>query len=100
LSGQAARAERSFRQPGFAARGEFTAMLDALAETLAEAARTAAGHPERIALPRGLADKSSLPALTRASSQVAEAREAAQGNVNPQLLLTVLLDDLADTLCV
>jgi len=99
MAGPVARAERGFRQPGFAARGEFTAMLDALGETLAEAARTSAGLPERVALPRGLAGNSRLPALNRASSQVAEAREAAQGNVNPQLLLTVLLDDLADTLC-
>lgn len=99
MSGPVARAERAFRQPGFAARGEFTDTLDALAETLADAARQAAGHRPRTVVPKALNGRSDIPALTRASAQVAEAREAAQGNVNPQLLLSVLLDDLAEALC-
>ena len=99
LAGPVARAERGFRQGGFAARGEFTATLDAVSETLAEVARVASGHQARTPLPKGLPGKLGLPALTKASEHVAEARESAQGNVNPQLLLTVLLEDLAEVLC-
>ena len=41
MAGSAAGYERALRQPPYIARGEFTAMLDALAETLGEAARGA-----------------------------------------------------------
>jgi hypothetical protein len=37
-------------------------------------------------------------ALLTAQRQVAAAREAAQGNVNPQLLLAVLADELSEVL--
>jgi hypothetical protein len=37
-------------------------------------------------------------ALLAAQALVSEAREAAQGNVNPQLLLAVLAGDLAEVL--
>lgn len=93
------RAERALKQGTFAARGEFTATLDALSETLADAAREASGHPPKAPLPRGLAGRASAAALVQAAGKVTEARGAAQGNVNPQLLLAVLLEDLTEALC-
>lgn len=99
LAGPGARAERALKQGSFAARGEFTATLDALGATLADAARKASGHPARGPLPKGLPGRIATPALVEAAGLVAEARESAQGNVNPQLLLGVLLEDLAAELC-
>jgi len=64
----------------FQARGGFTAMLDALLARL----RTEAGA-------RGTPSRK----LTEAIARVLEAREQAQGNVNPQLLAAVISDDLA-----
>lgn len=78
----------------FAARGAFTAMLDAAADLLGEAAREAAGGKARRLLPRGLGRRP-LDALLAAQARVAAARDAAQGNVNPQLLAAVLGADLA-----
>ncbi len=78
----------------FAARGAFTAMLDAMADLLGEAAREAAGGKARRPLPRGLGRRP-LDALLAAQERVAAAREAAQGNVNPQLLAGVLGVELA-----
>lgn len=98
LSGPAGRAERALKQGPWAARGDFTAMLDALAETLAEGARSAAGRPVRGQLPESLRAPRSVEALLAAQSRVLAAREAAQGNVNPQLLLSVLADELAEVL--
>src|SRR5438445_138898 len=72
--------ELALRQMPFQARGGFTAMLDALLARLRAEAR-AAGTPSR--------------KLTEAIARVFEAREQAQGNVNPQLLTAVLSDDLA-----
>ena len=74
------RYELALRQMPFQARGGFTAMLDALLARLRAEAR-AAGTPSR--------------KLTEAIARVFEAREQAQGNVNPQLLAAVLSDDLA-----
>jgi DNA polymerase-3 subunit delta' len=98
LAGPAAAFERALRQPPFAARGEFTAMLDALADTLAEAARGALGQRPRRPVPAALRGRSEPAALLRAAERVAEAREAASGNVNPQLLLAVLGGELAEAL--
>jgi DNA polymerase III subunit delta' len=92
------RMERALRQTPWAARGEFTAMLDALADTLGEAARAALGGAPRLALPRGLDQAQDAAALIRAIDRVADAREAAAGNVNPQLLLANLGEDLAEVL--
>jgi hypothetical protein len=39
-----------------------------------------------------------VEALLQAQQRVAVAREAAQGNVNPQLLLAALADELAEVL--
>lgn len=90
--------ERALRQAPYAARGEFTAMLDALADTLGEAARGALGQPVRRPLPKPLQRVGGAEPLLRALDRVAEAREAAAGNVNPQLLLAVLGDELAEVL--
>ncbi len=90
--------ERALRQAPYAARGEFTAMLDALAETLGEAARGALGQPVRRPLPKPLQRVGGAEPLLRAMDRVAEAREAAAGNVNPQLLLAVLGEELAEVL--
>jgi DNA polymerase III subunit delta' len=98
LSGTAGRAERALKQGPWAARGDFTAMLDALAESLAEGARSQAGRPTRGPLPESLRSPRPLEALLAAQSRVLTAREAAQGNVNPQLLLSVLADELAEVL--
>jgi DNA polymerase-3 subunit delta' len=98
-SGSGDRLERAIRQPAFAARGEFTALLDALAETLADAARLASGVKPRRALPKAVRTGGRDPvALVGAMQRVAAAREAAAGNVNPQLLLAALADDLAEAL--
>jgi DNA polymerase-3 subunit delta' len=77
--GAVARYAQALRQTPFQARGGFTAMLDALLERLRAEARGG-----------GDTDK-----LVEAIAQVADARGAAQGNVNPQLLAAVLADGLA-----
>ena len=65
-------------QPPFQARGAFTALLDNLLERLR--ADACAGRETR--------------AVVAAMARVLDARELAQGNVNPQLLTAVLVDDL------
>lgn len=70
-------------QPTWAARGEFTGMLDALAVTLRDEVRQAAGSEGK-----------DVEGRLRAIRRVQEAREAAQGNANPQLALAVLAADL------
>ncbi|HEX3275121.1 MAG TPA: hypothetical protein VHR43_09725 [Gemmatimonadales bacterium] len=98
LEGSAARLERALKQPPFSARGEFTAMLDALADTLGDAARGALGQPTRRPVPSALRGRAEPAALLVALQRVADAREAAAGNVNPQLLLAVLGEELAEVL--
>ena len=98
LAGSADRYERALKQAPFSARGEFTAMLDALAETLAEAARDRLGQATRRPVPSVLRDRADPAALLQAMERVAEAREAAYGNVNPQILLAVLGEELAEVL--
>ena len=93
-----ARAERALRQGAWAARGDFTAMLDALSESLGDAARAASGGTARRPLLESLSRGHPVGALLAAQQHVAEARESAQGNVNPQLLLAVLADELAEVL--
>ena len=82
-SGNAAALARVLKQGPWAARGEFTEMLDALATLLARHAR--------LAVTEGREAVGFLDAVQR----VLLARERAQGNVNPQLLLASLVDDLA-----
>lgn len=95
--GQGARLSRALGQGAFAARGDFTAMLDALAEALMDAARVSVNGPRRGAALEALRDREPA-ALLEAASHVAAAREAAQDNVNPQLLLAVLGEQLAAVL--
>ena len=97
LANPAAAYERALRQPPWSARGEFTAMLDALAELLGDAARSASGQEPRHEIPVALRPRSPA-ALVQALEKVADAREAAWGNVNPQLLLAVLGNELAEVL--
>jgi hypothetical protein len=52
----------------------------------------------RRALPAALKAPRPVSRLLEAQRHVATAREAAQGNVNPQLLLGVLTEDLAAAL--
>jgi hypothetical protein len=73
-------------------------MLDAVAETLAEAARGSVGQPVRRSVPRGLLRQDQTGSLMKALDHVADAREAAWGNVNPQILLAVLGEELAEVL--
>lgn len=97
-AGVAPRTERALKQGPWAARGDFTAMLDALADTLGEATRLATGGRPRRPLPESLTRPRPVAALVAAQERVARAREAAQGNVNPQLLLMALADDLGEVL--
>jgi len=97
LAGRGPMMQRALAQGPFAARGEFTALLDALDELLGDASRASLGGTPRSAVPRQLAGRDA-EALVRAAERVGAAREAAQGNVNPQLLLAVLGEELAEVL--
>jgi DNA polymerase-3 subunit delta' len=90
--------EQAMKQPPWSARGDFTAMLDALAETLSEAARVTLGHAPRRPVPPALQGYEHPDRLVKALAHVEDAREAAWGNVNPQILLAVLGDELAEIL--
>ena len=74
-------------QPPFAARGEFTGMLDALAVKLRRELREETGRA-------GEGTTKRMKALQR----VEATRMAAQGNANPQLALAVLAEELGDLL--
>lgn len=76
--GPAARYAAALAQRPYEARGGFTALLDALLARLRGAAREGRDSTRLVA----------------AIARVLEARSAAQGNVNPQLLAAVLADDL------
>lgn len=98
LNGPGPSLERALKQQPWSARGDFTAMLDALADTLGEAARGTLGQPMRRPVPRGLLRHRSPDPLLKAMDYVADAREAAWGNVNPQILLAVLGEELGEIL--
>ncbi len=72
------RLSTSLRQMPFQARGGFTDMLDALLVRLQAEARSGKDSARVVA----------------AISKVLEAREMARGNVNPQLITAVLMEDL------
>jgi DNA polymerase-3 subunit delta' len=95
--GQGARLGRALRQGPYEARGDFTAMLDALSESLMSAARVSVNGPRRGASPEVLRGRDP-ETLLEAARCVTDAREAAQDNVNPQLLLAVLGEQLAEIL--
>jgi DNA polymerase-3 subunit delta' len=90
--------EQALKQAPWSARGDFTAMLDALAETLSEAARETLGQTSRRPVPRALRSYGHPDRLLKAMERVADARDAAWGNVNPQILLAVLGEELAEIL--
>lgn len=91
--------ERVLRQNPWQARGEFSDMLDALGDLLADTARERAGAAPLRPVPPGLCGQAGLDGLTRAMERVQVAHEAAQGNVNPQLLLAALSAELEEALC-
>ena len=97
LGSDGARLQAALGQAPYAARGEFTALLDAVADTLTDAARGALGATSRRPVPAALKGRDP-EALVRAVAHVEAARESAHGNVNPQLLLAVLGEELAETL--
>ncbi len=80
--------ERVLRQAPWQARGEFTTLLDAVAERLAMRAQRALG-------PGGRVSSVNVAGILSGVDRVLQARERAQGNVNPQLLLAVLADELS-----
>jgi DNA polymerase-3 subunit delta' len=84
-SGPGARFERGIRQLPWQARGGFTDLLDALAEELADRAR-------------GAPDRDTAAPFAAALERVQAARADAQGNLNPQLLLTHLAGELGEVL--
>ena len=84
-AGPGVRYERGLRQAPWQARGAFTDLLDALAEELARRAR-------------GATDRAAATRLVDALTRVQAARAGAQGNQNPQLLLTCLAGELAEVL--
>ena len=98
LAGPGPSLERALQQAPWSARGEFTAMLDALADTLSEATRGTLGQSTRRPIPEALQRYRYPDRLLKAMEHVADAREAAWGNVNPQILLAVLGEELADVL--
>ncbi|MGQ0702581.1 MAG: hypothetical protein ACT4PM_05550 [Gemmatimonadales bacterium] len=88
-AGLGERLERALRQTPWAARGGFTDLLDALAvELVTEARKEAKGQRVR----QSERVRSAATGLQR----IAQAREEAQGNVNPQLLLADLAAELAE----
>jgi hypothetical protein len=92
-AGPVGRLERAMRQATFAARGDFTGMLDALAMRLESALRSRLGAPGGTEL-EGFAS-AGPETLLAMLGKVQTARATAQGNVNPQLLLAVLGQELA-----
>lgn len=81
LGSSADRYAAALRQAPYQARGGFTDMLDGLVERLRRETKTGADTAR----------------IAEAIALVLEARERAQGNVNPQLLTAVLSADLAAT---
>lgn len=75
----------ALRQPPWAARGGFTDLLDGLAAELIGQARMTS-------------QRDRMGSLAAALHRVERAREEAQGNVNPQLLLADLVSQLGEVL--
>jgi DNA polymerase III subunit delta' len=98
MAGPGPSLEQALQRAPWSARGDFTAMLDALAETLSEAVRASLGQTVRQPVPGPLQRYGHPDRLLKAMEHVADAREAAWGNVNPQILLAVLGEELAEVL--
>ena len=84
-------------QGTFQARGDFADLLDGLTATLSAAARADLGGAGR-SIPAILQDVAPATRFLDALDRVAAAREAAQGNVNPQLVLATVTAELAEAL--
>ena len=95
--GGAARYERILSQGTFQARGDFAELLDGLTATLSSAARTDLGGSGR-PIPSVLHDVTPSSRFLDALDRVSSAREAAQGNVNPQLVLATVTAEIAEAL--
>jgi hypothetical protein len=78
----------SIRQGVAQARGEFSAMLDAMALELAARTRVAASRPGPESTKRAAAGAAALEA-------VLVTRDRVQGNLNPQLAMATLAEELA-----
>jgi len=96
--GGAARFEAALKQGPWAARGDFSALLDGLAVALGEAAGAAAGKANGGVVPQALRDVSDPERMLLALDRVEAARETVQRNVNPQLVLATLTGQLAEVL--
>jgi DNA polymerase-3 subunit delta' len=75
------------RQGPWQARGDFTELLDGLAAELASRARRATTGSSRVPPSSAIGNLDGIECVLRA-------RERAQGNINPQLLLAGLIDEL------
>jgi DNA polymerase-3 subunit delta' len=89
--------ELALKQTPAQARGDFTGMLDVVAEKLNDAAREALGHQAQAPVAKSLRGREP-EALVKAAAAVRATRQVAQGNVNPQLLIASLGTLLAETL--
>ncbi|MBX3146751.1 MAG: AAA family ATPase [Gemmatimonadales bacterium] len=95
--GGSARFERVLKQGPWAARGDFSLLLDGLTQVLSNAARATAGGPAE-PVPAMLRDVRVPGRFLRALDRIEAVREAARVNVNPQLLLATLTAELSDAL--
>jgi DNA polymerase-3 subunit delta' len=101
-----ARLEAAHAEAPSGGRGEFSETLDAFAAALRELLGTAAGEAgssavgEHCALLQRAVQQNRLHPLgiAAALSRVARARELAAGNVNPQMILAVLLREVKEAL--
>jgi hypothetical protein len=78
VAGDGREFERALSQPPYQARGDFAAMLDALSQLLADAAREGTGGKSTRPVPKSLKGRS-VAGLANASELVMAAREAAPG---------------------
>ena len=99
VAGPGGRLERALTQGTFAARGDFTALLDALAERMLETARTRLGHHAPTGGLPAAVERTDAAGALDALDRIRAAREAAQGNVNPQLIVAALTSHLSGALC-
>lgn len=95
--GGSARFERVLKQGPWAARGDFSVLLDGLTQMLSNAARATAGGPAE-PVPAMLRDVQVPDRFLQALDRVDAARESARTNVNPQLLLATLTAELSEAL--
>jgi DNA polymerase-3 subunit delta' len=94
----AERFERALKQFPAQARGEFTSLLDTMLDAVRDATRAATGHAPLEGVLEPLARCKDPERLVQALTKIEAARQTAQGNVNPQLLLAALTQDLAEVL--